>query len=601
MKPTTEILGNIQKSSMKNKDEAFTRLFRYMLRKDLYYVAYQNLYANRGAGTVGMTNDTADGFCDEKIQKIIDSLADGSYRPTPARRTYIGKANGKLRPLGIPTFIDKLIQEVLKMILEAVYEPIFTNNSHGFRPNRSCHTAIRTIKKDFTGMRWFVEGDIKGCFDNINHQVLVEIIGKKIKDARLIQLIWKILKAGYCEQWEYHATHSGTPQGGIVSPMFANIYLHELDLFILDMANGFNKPATRDYSPEYSKMQWQIEKVNQQIKKSDEKQKAELVKKKRELRKKLLQTPFSSQTDKTMKYVRYADDFLIGVKGSKADCVEIKQKLSEFTSGKLKMELSDEKTLITHSNTHARFLGYYIRVRRNGQTKNVNGIIKRTLNNKVELNIPLEDKITKFLFNNKLVKQSKNGNCYPIVRTEMLHCTELEIVSSYNAELRGICNYYALASNYDKLNYFAYLMEYSCLKTLAAKHQSSIRKITRKYKDGNGKWGIPYQTKTGEKIAYFADHTKCKSGKNMVDTITQIAFKNRYSRTTFDKRLAAKQCDICGTTEAEQYEVHHVQKVKDLKGKALWEQIMIAKKRKTLVVCHDCHKKIHNGNRATRV
>lgn len=601
MKPTTEILDNIQKSSMKNKDEVFTRLFRYMLRKDLYYVAYQNLYANRGAGTVGMTNDTADGFSDEKIQKIIDSLADGSYRPTPARRTYIEKANGKLRPLGIPTFTDKLVQEVLKMILEAVYEPIFTNNSHGFRPNRSCHTAIRTIKKDFTGVRWFVEGDIKGCFDNINHQVLVEIIGKKIKDARLIQLIWKILKAGYCEQWEYHATHSGTPQGGIVSPMFANIYLHELDLFILDMAKGFNKPATRDYSPEYSKMQWQIEKVNQQIKKADEKQKAELVKKKRELRKKLLQTPFSSQTDKTMKYVRYADDFLIGVKGSKADCVEIKRKLSEFISGKLKMELSDEKTLITHSNTHARFLGYDIRVRRNGQTKNVNGIIKRTLNNMVELNIPLEDKIMKFLFNNKLVKQSKDGNCYPVVRTEMLHCTELEIVSSYNAELRGICNYYALASNYNKLNYFAYLMEYSCLKTLAAKHQSSIRKITRKYKDGNGKWGIPYQTKTGEKIAYFADYRKCKSGKDMVDTITQIAFKNRYSRTTFDKRLAAKQCDICGTTEAEQYEIHHVQKVKDLKGKALWEQIMIAKRRKTLVVCHDCHKKIHNGNRATRI
>ncbi len=601
MKPTTEILDNIQKSSMKNKDEVFTRLFRYMLRKDLYYVAYQNLYANRGAGTVGMTNDTADGFCDEKIQKIIDSLADGSYRPTPARRTYIEKANGKLRPLGIPTFTDKLIQEVLKMILEAVYEPIFTNNSHGFRPNRSCHTAIRTIKKDFTGARWFVEGDIKGCFDNINHQVLIDIIGKKIKDARLIQLIWKILKAGYCEQWEYHATHSGTPQGGIVSPMFANIYLHELDLFILDMAKGFNKPATRGYSPEYSKMQWQIEKVNQQIKKADEKQKAELVKKKRELRKKLLQIPFSSQTDKTMKYVRYADDFLIGVKGSKADCVEIKRKLSEFISGKLKMELSDEKTLITHSNTHARFLGYDIRVRRNGQTKNVNGITKRTLNNMVELNIPLEDTIMKFLFDNKLVKQSKNGNCYPIVRTEMLHCTELEIVSSYNAELRGICNYYALASNFNKLNYFAYLMEYSCLKTLAAKHQSSIRKITRKYKDGNGKWGIPYQTKTGGKIAYFADYRKCKSGKDMVDTITQIAFKNRYSRTTFDKRLAAKQCDICGTTEAEQYEVHHVQKVKDLKGKALWEQIMIAKKRKTLVVCHDCHKKIHNGNRATRV
>lgn len=201
MKPTTEILVNISKNSSKNKNEIFTRLYRYMLRPDLYFVAYKNLYANQGAATQGVHDDTADGFSKEKIERIIKSLADESYQPKPVRRTYIQKKGNskKLRPLGIPTFTDKLVQEVLRMILEAVYEPIFSKYSHGFRPERSCHTALNSIKKEFTGVTWFVEGDIKGCFDNINHNVLVNIIDRKIKDQRLIQLVWKFLRAGYME------------------------------------------------------------------------------------------------------------------------------------------------------------------------------------------------------------------------------------------------------------------------------------------------------------------------------------------------------------------------------------------------------------------
>lgn len=217
MKPTIEILENISRNSSKNKDEIFTRLYRYLLRPDLYYAAYQNFYSNKGAATKGVDNDTADGFSQEKINNIIKSLSDGSYCPKPVRRTYIAKKNNssKKRPLGIPTFTDKLVQEVLRMVLEAVYEPIFSNNSHGFRPKRSCHTALSYLKKDFTGVTWFIEGDIKGCFDNINHNVLVDIIGRKIKDERLCQLIWKFLRAGYMENWHYNSTYSGCPQGGL--------------------------------------------------------------------------------------------------------------------------------------------------------------------------------------------------------------------------------------------------------------------------------------------------------------------------------------------------------------------------------------------------
>lgn len=312
MKPTTEILVNISKNSSKNKDEVFTRLYRYMLRPDLYFIAYKNLYANKGASTQGIDNDTADGFSKEKIDRIIQSLSDENYQPKPVRRKYIQKKGNskKKRPLGIPTFTDKLVQEVLRMILEAVYEPIFSNNSHGFRPEKSCHTALNSIKKEFTGTTWFVEGDIKGCFDNINHHVLVDIIGRKIKDARLIKLVWKFLRAGYIEDWKYHTTYSGSPQGGIISPLLANIYLNELDKFAEKTAKAFYKKRDREHTKEYDAVMNALVLVKYHLKKATGQQKSDLLKQKKRLQRQLRKIPCSSQTDKVMKYVRYADDFI---------------------------------------------------------------------------------------------------------------------------------------------------------------------------------------------------------------------------------------------------------------------------------------------------
>jgi len=600
MKPTMAILENVMRNSKQNKDEVFTRLYRYMLRPDLYYQAYKNLYANHGASTQGVNSDTADGFSEQKIGKIVESLKNETYKPNPARRTYIKKANGKMRPLGIPTFTDKLVQEVLRMVLEAVYEPVFLDCSHGFRPSRSCHTALKSMQKGFNGTRWFIEGDIKGCFDHIDHQTLVGIIGKKVKDARLIKLIWKMLKAGYCENWQYHKTHSGTPQGAGCSPLFANIYLHELDKFVNNLARDFNSPSEQKYTNEYNHLRRKVENIRRKIRKADGGNISLLLEELKVTRAKLLKTPSKSQTDKKLKYVRYADDFLIGVSGSKEDCIRIKQGLSEFMANTLKMELSEEKTLITHSNKHARFLGYDIKVRRNGQVKRSEKrkYSQRSLNNTLEMTIPLQDKIMSFLFSKGIIRQV-NGEIRPSKRNSLLRCTDFEIVSTYNAELRGICGYYSLASNYNKLCYFAYLMEYSCLKTLAAKHKSSKGKIKAKYKDGNGRWGIPYDTKKGMKRCYFADYRECKT-VNGQDALKNAELFNGYSKTTFESRLAAKSCELCGSTDAEHYEVHHTRRVKDLKGKALWEQVMIAKRRKTMVVCRVCHKTIHNGNRVTK-
>lgn len=594
MKPTIEILERISQNSKNNSEEKFTRLFRYMLRPDIYYVAYKKLYANNGAGTKGIDDDTADGFSEMKIEKIIKSLADESYVPKPCRRTYIEKANGKKRPLGIPTFTDKLIQEVLRMILESVYEPIFLQTSHGFRPKRSCHTALFAVSKGFNGIRWFVEGDIKGCFDNIDHSNLIKFICNKIKDAKIRKLIYKFLKAGYMEDWKYNNTYSGTPQGGIISPILANIYLHELDKFVNELAENFEKPPERAFTREYYTIAYEMRKVRNKLKVADEVEKQELLKSLKVLKSKLVKTPCKSQTDKKIKYVRYADDFLIGVCGTKEDCEKIKIEITNFVSNVLNIELSEEKTLITHSNTHARFLGYDVRVRRNNQVKfHRKGVTKRTLNGTIELNIPLVDKIEKWLFSNEVIIK-KNSEIVPQKRNLLLKLTDLEILNTYNSELRGICNYYNIASNYTMLNYFSYLMEYSCLHTLACKHKSTISKIKVRYKDNKGGWCISYQTKKEEKRMYFAKHYDCKSNKWAKDTIDNTVVKHCHSPTTFESRLKAKRCEICGTQDGE-FEIHHINKVKNLKGKKLWEQIMIAKRRKTIVVCVKCHIDIHRN------
>lgn len=442
MQPTIEILERIKLNSKNNKDEVFTRLFRYLLRPDIYFIAYKNLYANNGAATKGVNDDTADGFSEEKVAKIIKLLASEEYIPNPVRRTYIEKQNSqKMRPLGIPTFTDKLVQEVLRMILEAIYEPIFLNCSHGFRVGRSCHTALKDIRNGFTGIRWFVEGDIKGCFDNIDHAVLTGCINNKVKDAKLIKLIYKFLKAGYMENWKYHTTFSGTPQGGIISPLLANIYLHELDRFVEKLKQEFDEPATESYTPEYKRIANTLYNVRRRIRNAkNEERKAVLLAEYNAIRAELLKTPAKSQTDKKLRYIRYADDFLIGVNGDKENCKWVKARIAEFIKNTLKMELSEEKTLITHSSQSARFLGYDVRVRRNDCIKPSGlGFTKRTLNNKIELLIPLDEKIKKFLFDNKVVKQDEHGQMSPIRRTSLLRLTDLEVVSSFNAELRGIC------------------------------------------------------------------------------------------------------------------------------------------------------------------
>ena len=599
MKPTSEILERIAKSSTEHKDGVFTRLYRYLLREDIYYAAYQKLYANRGATTKAIDDDTADGFSAHYIKELIHDLENGIYRANPVRREYIPKKNGKMRPLGIPSFRDKLLQEAVRMILEAIYEPVFDDHSHGFRPNRSCHTALRQISSDFTGVVWFIEGDITGCFDNIDHEILIDILARKIKDSKFLNVIRQFLKAGYVENWKYNKTYSGTPQGGIVSPILANIYLNELDQKFNEIKKRFDEPrkTRHEKTPKYREIDNEMKKISYWIDHTaDEEKRKELVKQFRKLKREIHTIPCHPQTHKKFTFVRYADDWLVGVCGTKEECIALKAEIANFLSRELKLTLSEEKTLITHSSEKVRFIGYDIYVRRSQEIKGYkmkNGKWRksRSLHLKVALTIPHTEKIEKFLFAKKAIIQTNGGalKFKPVHRTALLNLSDSEIVEHYNAEMRGILNYYNLAVDYHTLDYFCYLMEYSCLKTIANKHKTSIHKVIRLYKDGNT-WSVPYETKEGTKRVRPIKIADCKRGE-----ATDTVFKrtNYNWKTTIRQRLNAGVCELCGKKHTDLLEVHVIRKFTEL-GNSDWELAMKSKRRKTLVVCPDCHKRIHS-------
>lgn len=594
MKPTSEILERIAESSKSHPDGVFTRLYRYLLREDIYYTAYKNLYANAGAATKGTDNDTADGFGDKYVSDVIESLRSLEYRPKPVRRTYIPKHNGKLRPLGIPSFQDKLVQDAIRQILEAIYEPIFSDNSHGFRPGRSCHTAFDRIKYGFNGTKWFIEGDIKGCFDNIDHKVLLNILSEKIKDSKLVNLIGAFLKAGYMEEWKYFQTYSGTPQGGILSPILANIYLHELDKKVDEIKRRFDSNEPKRFTAEYTQTKREINALHMRLKRHPESPDCEEWKaRKADLKKQLVKMPVYQDNVKRICYVRYADDFLIGVVGSKEDCVEIKAELKAFLADVMKLELSDEKTKITHSSESARFLGYDVSVRRTQEVKRrSDGVRQRALNGTVMLNAPLKDKTEEFLISNGYGIRKADGKIIPIAAKGLRNRSDFEIVSTYNSQIRGICNYYRMASNFPKLDYFVYIMEYSCLKTLASKHQTTMAKARADRRVGK-RWGVPYETKKGTKTLIFLNMTDIRNSRKArlenVDAVPKSVSKHNEIKN----RLNAGICELCGC-DSEPVVVHHVKCLKALGGKSAWEQKMRSIRRKTLIVCETCHNKMHN-------
>lgn len=599
MRSPERVLNSLNEHS-KDSSYKFERLYRLLFNEELFYVAYQKIASNGGSTTKGSDGRSIDGMSLARIETLIASLKDESYQPHPSRRVHIPKKNGKTRPLGIPAFEDKLVQEVVRMILEAIYEGHFETTSHGFRPKRSCHTALLHIQKTFNGAKWFIEGDIKGFFDNIDHDVLVGILRERISDDRFIRLIRKFLKAGYVEDWTFHNTYSGTPQGGIVSPILANIYLDKLDKYVKEYIQHFDKGTKRRPGKESNNLANERKRTVRKLKKvKDGTEKAALVARLKAIEQERAAFPNGDEMDESyrrLKYIRYADDFILGVIGSKEEAQRIKEDIKSFLSASLALELSEEKTLITHTGKSAKFLGYEITVTRdNHQRRDVRGCLRRTYGKRVRLNVSMATLRDKLLEYGAMEIKLRNGKevWKPKCRSGLIFNDDLEILDRYNRETVGFCNYYLIANNCVVLHNFRYIMEYSMYKTFAGKYRSTVRKINKKYRY-NKLFTVKYEQKgtIKSRTFYKTSFKRRTTAFNGSCDIEPYSIAD-VSRTNLTDRLKAEKCELCGATG--KLIMHHVRNLKDLKGKESWERLMSARKRKTIALCPSCHRLRHLG------
>jgi group II intron reverse transcriptase/maturase len=568
------------------------RVYRLLYNRDLYLLAYGKIAHNHGALTPGATPETADGMTLAKIDAIIEALRFERYRWTPVRRTYVEKKRStKKRPLGIPTWSDKLLQEVLRLILDASYDPQFSDHSHGFRHGRGCHTALQEVYHGWVGTAWFIELDVAQCFDRLSHEVLLSILAEKIHDGRFLRLIGALLKAGYLEQWRFHTTLSGVPQGGIVSPVLANAYLARLDQWAeTTLLPAYTRGHRRRRNSEYERLMHRAKYLHR----TGRRQQA------RPIRRQAQRLPSIDPNDpdyRRLHYIRYADDVLLGFNGPRAKAELIKHQIDAFLREQLHLELSEPKTLLTHARTGAaRFLGYEVPVLAKDEARDQHD--RRSLNGQIGLRIPAE------VIRAKCRPYVRHGK--PTAWAEHLHDDPFSILVQFQQTFRGVANYYRMAYNLHRLDWLRYTMERSLVRTLGKKLRLSNPQVYRRF-------GAVLQTPDGPRKGLEV-RVEREGRKPLVAEWGGISLRWRTdailddrpphawnARTEVLERLLADTCELCGSHDRVQ--VHHVRHLKNLqrhRGRPVpaWVQKMAARHRKTLVVCHNCHIAIHAGRPA---
>jgi len=464
-----------------NKEWVNQQIYRLLYKEGLYILAYKRLKSKPGNMTHGSDGKTLDGISQEQIWAIIEEMRSEEFQPHPIKKTYIPKANGKLRKLGVPSTRDKVVQEVVRAILEAIYDSpygsVFSDSSYGFRSGRNCHSALREVQRKWSGVNWIIEGDIHACFDEIDHEILVELVGKKIHDERFLNLIRKFLKAGYFDlEKRYQNNLVGTPQGGIISPILANVYLHELDQFVEQLKTEYEKGELKNPNPGYRALACQKTKLVKEGKTR--------TKEFRKTLSQMKQIPSLDDHDPNfirIKYVRYADGWIIGVSGSHQLAEEIKERVCVFLKDKLKLELSQDKTRITSArNEEADFLGYKIRVGRSTESQKVTlstnssgrYFKRRSTGWEVVLKVPM-DRLIKKLADRGFC--DINGN--PVSKDGWLNLDEDQIVELFSSINRGIQNYYRPAGNWAEIQRVQYILKFSLAKTLARKRRVAMSKV----------------------------------------------------------------------------------------------------------------------------
>ncbi len=572
-------------------------LYRLLYKQDLYILAYERIKSKPGNMTSGTDGETLDGTSLERINDIIETMKTEKFQFQPVKTTYIPKANGKLRKLGIPSIKDKLVQEVIHMILEAIYDSphgaFFKEQSHGFRPRRSCHSALRDIQRNWSATNWLIEGDIKACFDDIDHEILIDLIKRKIKDERFVNLVIKLLNAGYLDlNGERKDSLVGTPQGGIISPTLANIYMHELDICVEKLQRELEKGEQKARNSEYRAMATRRAKLA----KEGQTKTAEF----RELGKSMRTLPSVDVDDPNfirVRYVRYADDWMIGLCGSRQLAEEIKERVKIFLKEELSLTLSEEKTKITNARTEeAEFLGTLIGIGRTVETQkqtiSTNGsgrmFKRRSTGWEVVIKAPM----------NRLIKKlEERGFCTtsgePIGKGGWQHLDIDQIIGLYTSTNRGIQNYYRFVDNWREISRIQYILEYSLAKTLASKLKISVGQVFDKYGDSIS---VKIKSAKGERTVKFYKNTDWKTNRAAFTDSPSIDLVRTAIRMRTRSKLG-QPCCICGNPDdVEMHHIEHIHKMSEKQASSNdFARILRALNRKQIPVCKRCHRKIHRG------
>lgn len=578
-----------------NSEWMNTGLYRLVCSPDLLTIAYERIKSKSGNMTPGTDGETLDGISSSYIAHLSDALKDESFQFRPTRRHLIPKKNGKMRPLGVPSPRDKVVQEAIRIILEAIYDsptsPTFTPESHGFREGRSTHTAIEHVRANWGAPNWVIEGDIKSFFDEIDHHTLIQILRKRISDERFISLIWKALSAGYMEDEQFVASKVGTPQGSIISPVLANIYLHEFDVAVKEWIAELSNTVKKRPNPEYRSV---VRKRERLMKASGGKVTEEI----KVLTQTIRSLPSQDHNDPNsirVSYVRYADDWIIGVTGPKALANTLKERARTFLRDVLKLELSMEKTKVTNlRDGYVHFLGFSLTVPSPKEVK-VSDFksgavgLKRRINAgaNIKVNIPLDEVI------NRLTERGFcDGNGFPTHHTVLIAFDKDQIVAQYNSVMRGIANYYAACTNFSKLNRVDYILRYSLAKTLANKERSSMVKQFQK----RGK-NLRVEKAVGEKkvSVSFVDF---RSLKRVKFSGQQPNLDRIFALQTFrtKSKLGITECAVKGCLSGDPVEMHHVKHIRKMGKKVSgFTKLMAQINRKQVPLCASCHKKVHRG------
>jgi group II intron reverse transcriptase/maturase len=580
-------------------------LFRLMEAPVLWHEAYANIYANEGAITKGIDEVTLDGFSQERVRAIITRLKSGTYRFQPTRRTYIPKKSGKKRPLGISSGDDKLVQEVVRIILERIYEPTFEESSHGFRPERSPHTALQYLDQQGDAVKGWVDMDIRDYFTTIDHDLLMTLLQKKIEDKRFLRLIQAMLKAGYLEDWQFHTTYSGVPQGSICAPILANVYLHELDCFMKTVQERFQQGKQRRPNKVYEHYSRKIYRLRKKYdtlkgKGAGKEQLQEVQRTIKSIQRLRRRYPSGDPFDpgfRRLQYCRFADDFIIGIIGSYADAEAVREEVKGFIQETLKLTIAEEKSHIRGGKKGATFVGYWIKSYSGHRVVKVKvagrHTTRKSVAERIQLHIP-PGKLQQFSSNNRYGNYQTAKAAHKVKMTML---SDAEIMLAYNAELRGLANFYTLAHNVKtKMGKLQYLWRGSLFLTLAHKHKASMKQVGKRLKrEDEHVLYVKEKDKTRVIRLFRLKDLKPPPVKDpQVDDQPNV-FMWTLSRSELIRRLNAERCEYCGTGEGT-FEVHHVRKLKDVAhGKEQWQQLMAARHRKTLILCKQCHQKLHAG------